>query len=124
MTPELANARFKQPAAFVAGSDDDVLLYDPDWRENFPKDFDDLQFIEIIEGAGHWIQAEKPAETTAEIVRFLREIDAGCVPRWSAAANMKNRQLAKLRAVIGRRQPVLSDGAAAMQESRNSQKTG
>ncbi len=50
-----------------------MLLYDPDWRENFPKDFDDLRFIELIAGAGHWVQAEKPAETTAQMLRFLRE---------------------------------------------------
>ncbi|MGE4615433.1 MAG: alpha/beta hydrolase [Gammaproteobacteria bacterium] len=75
ITPELEGARFKQPAAFVAGAEDDVLLYDPDWREKFPKDFDDLRFIEIIEGAGHWVQAEKPTETTAHILRFLGEID-------------------------------------------------
>jgi pimeloyl-ACP methyl ester carboxylesterase len=73
--PELQNARFRQPAAFAAGARDDVLLYDPNWRENFPKDFDDLRFIEVIEGAGHWVQAEAPVETTALILRFLRGID-------------------------------------------------
>lgn len=71
LTPELDKARFKQPAAFVAGAQDDVLLYDPDWRVNLPKDFDDLRFIETIENAGHWVQAEKPAETTVQILRFL-----------------------------------------------------
>ncbi len=74
VTPELEHARFKQPAAFVAGERDDVLLYDPEWRTNLPKDFDDLRFIELIEGAAHWVQAEKPAETTALILRFLDEI--------------------------------------------------
>ena len=73
VVPELENARFKQPAAFVAGSENDVLLYDPEWRTNFPKDFDDLRFIEVIDGGGHWVQAEKPAETTPQILRFLRE---------------------------------------------------
>ncbi|MGE0483585.1 MAG: alpha/beta fold hydrolase [Gammaproteobacteria bacterium] len=73
ITPE--NARFTQPAAFVAGAEDDVLLFDPGWRERFPKAFDDLRFIELIEGAGHWVQLEKPAETTAQILRFLAEVD-------------------------------------------------
>ena len=71
MMAELANKRFTQPAAFAAGSDDDVLLYDENWRENFPGDFDDLRFIEIVDGAGHWVQAEAPAEVNKLILRFL-----------------------------------------------------
>ena len=76
ITPELEGARFTRPAAFVAGAEDDVLLYDPDWRESFPQAFDDLRFIEIIDGAGHWLQVEKPAETTAQMLRFLAQLDA------------------------------------------------
>ncbi len=72
ITPELEGKKFSQPAAFVAGAADDVLLYDPNWRATFPDAFADLRFLEIIEGAGHWVQAEKPQETTACILRFLR----------------------------------------------------
>jgi len=72
ITPELESKRFTQPAAFVAGAADDMLLYDPNWRASFPNAFDDLRFIEIIEGAGHWVQMEKPQETTAQILRFLQ----------------------------------------------------
>jgi pimeloyl-ACP methyl ester carboxylesterase len=72
ITPELESKRFAQPAAFVSGVDDDVLLYDPNWRLVFPKAFDDLRFIELVEGAGHWVQMEKPKETTALILRFVQ----------------------------------------------------
>ena len=44
----------------------------PTGATTFPKAFDDLRFIEIVEGAGHWVQMEKPKETTALILRFLR----------------------------------------------------
>ncbi len=53
ITPELEGKKFSQPAAFVAGAEDNVLLYDPDWRNTFPAAFDDLRFLEIIAGAGH-----------------------------------------------------------------------
>ena len=72
ITPELESKRFTQPAAFVAGAADDVLLFDPNWRSTFSKAFDDLRFIELVEGAGHWVQMEKPKETTALLLRFLR----------------------------------------------------
>lgn len=74
LTPELENRRFTQPAAFIAGSRDEVLDYDSNWRERLPKAFDDLRFISLIEGAGHWLQMEKPAETTAEMLRFLKDV--------------------------------------------------
>jgi pimeloyl-ACP methyl ester carboxylesterase len=73
-TPELEGRRFTQPAAFAAGTLDDVLLMDRNWRQTFPAAFDDLRFIELIDGAGHWLQLERPAATTATMLRFLREV--------------------------------------------------
>ena len=74
LTPELEGKRFRQPAAFAAGAQDDVLLMVPDWRESFEAAFEDLRFSEIVDGAGHWIQLEKPAETNALILRFLKSL--------------------------------------------------
>ena len=74
LTPELEGRKFTQPAAFIAGTQDEVLDYDPNWRERLPRSFDDLRFMELIEGAGHWLQVEKPAETTALVLRFLRDV--------------------------------------------------
>lgn len=73
-TADVANKRFRRPAAFAAGSEDIALMIDPDWRATFEPSFEDLRFIEIIDGAGHWVQMEKPAETTAAILRFLNSL--------------------------------------------------
>jgi len=50
------------------------LLFDPGWRETFPAAFDDMRFIETVEEAGHWVQMEKPEQTTALMLRFLKEL--------------------------------------------------
>lgn len=74
LTPELERKPVSQPAAFVAGSVDPVLEFSPGWREKLEQRVTDLRFIELIEGAGHWLQVEQPAATTAQILRFLQEV--------------------------------------------------
>lgn len=73
-TPEVRGARFTQPAAFVAGADDDVLLIASGWQDRFAPRFDDLRFIELVADAGHWVQMEQPEATTAHILRFLDSV--------------------------------------------------
>jgi pimeloyl-ACP methyl ester carboxylesterase len=70
-TPELEGRKISQPAAFIAGAADPVLLFDPHWREKFVASFDDLRFIELIDHAGHWVQLEQPAQTNDLVLRFL-----------------------------------------------------
>ena len=78
VTPELATKRVSQPSAFVAGAEDEVLTYVPgqSWVELMKPFLLDLQFITIVEGAGHWVQLERPEETTHEILRFLETVRA------------------------------------------------
>ncbi|MDP5360260.1 MAG: hypothetical protein NWR52_09040, partial [Paracoccaceae bacterium] len=41
------------------------------WHNNLSAAIDDLRFIELVEGAGHWLQVEQPGKTNELILRFL-----------------------------------------------------
>jgi len=34
----------------------------------------DLRILRLIEGAGHWVQQERPAEVNAALLEFLRSL--------------------------------------------------
>lgn len=70
-------AKIAQPAAFIAGTLEPVLRFLPgvDMIEVMRGKMADLRLVEIIEGGGHWIQQEKPAETTAALLKFLKLVD-------------------------------------------------
>jgi pimeloyl-ACP methyl ester carboxylesterase len=72
----LERARITRPACFIAGSRDGVLRFVPgvDLVENMKRWVDDLRTCEIIEGAGHWIQQERPREVNALLGKFLASL--------------------------------------------------
>jgi pimeloyl-ACP methyl ester carboxylesterase len=74
----LEGARITPPACFIAGSRDAVLRFVPgvDMVENMKRWVDDLRVCEIIDGAGHWIQQERPKEVNAALLKFLGTLDA------------------------------------------------
>jgi pimeloyl-ACP methyl ester carboxylesterase len=74
----LTGARITVPACFIAGSRDKVLRFVPDVDlvENMKRWTDDLRVCELIEGAGHWIQQERPAQVNAALLRFLASLQA------------------------------------------------
>jgi pimeloyl-ACP methyl ester carboxylesterase len=76
VTPELTGKKVAQPSAFIAGAGDDVLQYfgDGNWVEEMKLFMSDQRFVTLIEGAGHWVQLERPKETTREILRFLKMV--------------------------------------------------
>ena len=73
----LAKQKIQQPAAFIAGSLELVLNFVPGaglvtiMREKIA----DLRFVEMIEGAGHWVQKERPEQVNQALLRFLAGID-------------------------------------------------
>jgi pimeloyl-ACP methyl ester carboxylesterase len=69
LTRHLTGAKVEVPAMFIGGSADPVLLMTPPavmdgWLA------DDRGRV-IIEGAGHWVQQEKPDEVNAALIRFV-----------------------------------------------------
>lgn len=75
--PELADKKVEQPALFIAGSRDPVLHYIPGKRldEEMDDMYTDLRSKVIIDGAGHWVQQERPELTNDALIRFLSNTD-------------------------------------------------
>jgi len=70
---EIANRKIEQPAAFIAGQLDPVLAFIPgvDLIEVMRQHVADLRLVRIIDGAGHWIQQERPNEVNAALLEWL-----------------------------------------------------
>ncbi len=65
----------RQPVLFIAGEKDIVLL-NPRVRALVPamaQTVPGLRKTVMIDGAGHWIQRERPAEVNAAMIEFLRQ---------------------------------------------------
>jgi pimeloyl-ACP methyl ester carboxylesterase len=72
LTAHLAERRIEQPALFILGSRDPVQRFmPPEMMEGWVID---LRAKEIVEGAGHWVQQERPAEVNQALLRFLRNV--------------------------------------------------
>ena len=72
---ELAGAKVLVPALFVAGDRDlSFKLRGPDAIAQMRAAVPDLRDAVILPGAGHWIQQERPAETNAALLSFLRQV--------------------------------------------------
>jgi len=70
---ELAGATIRQPSFFLAGSRDPVRHFVPgrDLYADAGAFCDDLRGCVIVEGKGHWVQQEAPAEVTRALLGFL-----------------------------------------------------
>jgi len=76
LLPELSERKIEQPALFIAGERDPVLRFMPgvNLLDVMDKWYGDLRGKVLIPGAGHWVQQEKPQETTDAMLRFLRNL--------------------------------------------------
>ena len=62
-----------QPSLFIAGSRDGVLRFPASMQqiEAFPRTLPGIRGCHIIEGPGHWVQQESPAEVNRLLLAFL-----------------------------------------------------
>ncbi|GAA4540391.1 alpha/beta hydrolase [Pseudonocardia xishanensis] len=70
LTEALADAHVTMPSLFLAGSADPVLRMNPPDRQ--ARYLDDLRGEILVDGAGHWVQQQRPDEVNAALLEFLR----------------------------------------------------
>jgi pimeloyl-ACP methyl ester carboxylesterase len=75
-TPQLAGARIAKPVLFLAGEKDIVIAgaSSEQLTRLMSAAASDLRGVTLLPGAGHWVQQERPAETNAAIVEFLKAL--------------------------------------------------
>jgi pimeloyl-ACP methyl ester carboxylesterase len=66
-------AMITAPALFVAGTDDPVLRFTA--RDRYPEVISGSYREVMIDGAGHWIQQERPDELNAALLDFLTGLE-------------------------------------------------
>jgi epoxide hydrolase A/B len=73
LTADTPASTITVPSLFVAGTADPVLTFTPRDRV---RDLVTGDYREVmVEGAGHWIQQERPDEVNEELLRFLSELE-------------------------------------------------
>jgi pimeloyl-ACP methyl ester carboxylesterase len=72
LTPRLETAKIEQPSFFIAGKKDPVLSLG--WVSQMDKWVTDMRGKALIEGAGHWVQMERPAEVNEALLGFLKSV--------------------------------------------------
>lgn len=70
-TAFLQDARIRVPAAFVVGERDPVRHYAGGAEAGLKDWIPDLRLQQVVPGAGHWIQQERPDEVNRLLLAFL-----------------------------------------------------
>ena len=74
VTQGLSFDRIAMPSFFIGGSNDPVLVMDPSGLERMATVLSDYRGNVVIEGAGHWIQQEKPDQFNEALIGFLHRL--------------------------------------------------
>ena len=67
--------KISQPALFVAGERDGVILMAADALNELDKQVPDLRVNKLIPKIGHWTQQEAPEEVNKALIEFLEKVD-------------------------------------------------
>ena len=75
LTPQLAGAKVTVPSLFIGGTLDPVLVMSPPGIMD--GHVEDHRGTVLVDGAGHWVQQEKPDEVNDALVSFVRAVHDG-----------------------------------------------
>lgn len=67
-----ADRRIDVPACYVAGASDWGVHQKPGELDRMRARCGDFRGVHLVDGAGHWVQQERPDETVELLLRFLR----------------------------------------------------
>ena len=70
-----APTTISQPALFVAGEKDGVVMMAAEALQAMPTHVPNLRSRELLPGIGHWTQQEAPAAVNDAVLAFLKELD-------------------------------------------------
>ncbi len=65
---------YTMPTGFLTGSKDPVMTMMPDAADVMASEFPDFRGVTSVAGAGHWVQQERPEETSAALLAFLAAV--------------------------------------------------
>jgi pimeloyl-ACP methyl ester carboxylesterase len=74
LTPFLNGAKIHQPALFVAGELDAVIVMYRHSYDSLETNVPNLKKKKLVPGAGHWIQQERPDEVNKLLIEFLTDL--------------------------------------------------
>ncbi len=72
LTAAWQDARIRQPALFLAGERDGVIMMMPGAIDAMKQSMPGLRGATLLPSCGHWTQQEKPDEVNRELLAFLR----------------------------------------------------
>ncbi|MDC0067491.1 alpha/beta hydrolase [Gammaproteobacteria bacterium] len=66
--------KINQPALFIAGEKDGVIMLAADALKNMPSYVTNLKVNQLIPGVGHWTQQEAPEAVNSQMIDFLNSV--------------------------------------------------